>query len=152
MLGEGIVVHVVDTVMSFAAPLQLFTARADLLAYNGAVESADLGLSLGLEDDGGPASTSTDLTFFVPNDAAFQAIGSVVESVDQETLRQVLQYHILEDNIVFSPSITNTSVASLQGNDLVFSVTPDGEVFVNGAKIILANVILSNGVAHIIDS
>ncbi|SMQ47902.1 unnamed protein product [Zymoseptoria tritici ST99CH_3D1] len=152
MLGEGIVIHVVDTAMSFAPPLQLFTARADLLAYNGALEAADLGLDVGLEEDGGPVNTFTDITFLVPNDLAFQAIGSVVDSVDQATLAQVLEYHIIPDNIVFSPSITNASVASLQGNDLVFSVLPNGEIFVNGAKVLFANVILSNGVAHIIDS
>jgi hypothetical protein len=152
MLGEGIAIHVVDTAMSFAPPLQLFTARADLLAYNGAVEAADLGLDVGLEEDGGPASTSTDITFFVPNDVAFQAVGSAVERIDQEALTEVLQYHTIRDKIIFSPSITNTSVATLEGNDLVFSVLSNGDVFVNAAKIVFANVILSNGVAHIIDS
>jgi uncharacterized surface protein with fasciclin (FAS1) repeats len=63
----------------------------------------------------------------------------------------VIKYHVVQDNIVFSPSITNTSLTSAQGGELTLSVTEEGAIFVNNAKVILPNVILYEGVAHIVD-
>lgn len=86
-LGENIIIHKVDTALAFGAPLQLFTARAGYTALNGALEAVDnLGLQLGLTDDGGTAIGVSDLTVFVPMNEAFQLIGSVLEGADQETL------------------------------------------------------------------
>ena len=75
----------------------------------------------------------------------------MLATADQSTLQEVLKYHVIQDNIIFSPSITNTTVATIQGGDLAFSVTDNGSVFVNNAKVILPNVLLYEGVAHIID-
>jgi uncharacterized surface protein with fasciclin (FAS1) repeats len=41
---------------------------------------------------------------------------------------------------------------SFQGADLTFTVAEDGSAWVNGAKILFTNVLLFNGVAHIIDT
>lgn len=150
-LGPGIIIHKIDTVLSFGAPFQLFTARAGLLAMNAAVEAAELGLAFGEVDAGAPAVNISDFTIFVPDDAAFAAIGSVLAEADQETLRAVLGHHMIENNVIFSPSLGNVSVTSAQGVELVFTVLPDGSAWVNNARITLPNVILFNGVAHIID-
>lgn len=141
----------IDTVLSFNAPFLLFAAREGYAAFNGAIEAANVSLSLGLTDPAGAGESSTDLTFFVPQNSAFEAIGSVLADVDTATLTDVLEYHIIPNNIIFSPSISNTSVTSLQGAELQFTVLDDETIFVNGARIVLPNVLLSNGVAHVID-
>lgn len=41
-------------------------------------------------------------------------------------------------------------LTTLQGGRLTIR-TEDGEVYVNGARVILADVITSNGVVHVID-
>ncbi|CRK31825.1 hypothetical protein BN1723_014559 [Verticillium longisporum] len=151
-LGDGIIIHKIDTVLSFGAPFQLFTARAKLLAMNAAVEAAQLGLAFGETEADSPAVNISDFTIFVPNDAAFEAIGSVLQDADQETLQAVLSHHMIENNVIFSTALGNVTVPSAQGIDLTFTVLPDGTAWVNGAKILLPNVILFNGVAHIIDS
>lgn len=92
----------------------------------------------------------SDFTVFVPNDPAFEAIGSVLEGADLDTLREVLTYHIVDD-VVFSTDLANVSLPSLQGADLTFTVAEDGSAWVNGAKILFPNVLLFNGVAHVID-
>lgn len=150
-LGNGIIIHKIDTVLSFGAPFQLFTARAKLLAMNAAVEAAQLGLAFGETEADSPAVNISDFTIFVPNDAAFEAIGSVLQDADQETLQAVLSHHMIENNVIFSTALGNVTVPSAQGIDLTFTVLPDGTAWVNGAKILLPNVILFNGVAHIID-
>ena len=137
--------------LSFGAPLQLFTARSRLLAANAAIEAADLNLGLGLSEPGSNAKNLTDFTIFVPNDEAFEAIGSILESADLETLRAVLGHHIIENSVIFSTHLGNVTVPSMQGTDLTFTVLPDGTAWVNNAKITAPNAILFNGVAHIID-
>lgn len=53
--------------------------------------------------------------------------------------------------VLFGEDVTNASIESVQGNDLTLSVE-DGAVFVNSAKVVIPNIILTNGVAHVIDS
>ncbi|CAE7033923.1 hypothetical protein P3342_007187 [Pyrenophora teres f. teres] len=148
----GITIHKVDTVLSFGAPFQLFTYRAGYLAMNGALEAANLAIDFGLSGPDAVGLNISDFTIFVPTDEAFEAIGSVVDAADQKTLQEVLKYHIIPNNVIFSPSLGNVTVKSLQGEDLVFTVLDDGSAWVNGAKIVFANSILFNGVAHVIDS
>lgn len=88
----------------------------------------------------------------MPENAAFEAIGSVVASADQETLKEILSYHLIPNNVIFSPSLSNVSVKSLQGAELTFTVLPDGSAWVNNARITFPNNILYNGIAHVIDS
>ena len=150
-LGEGITIHKIDTVLSFGAPLQLFTYRSGYLAFNAAVEAAQLGIDVGLTGADIPGLNISDYTIFVPTDEAFESIGSVLESADLETLQSVLTYHIIPNNVIFSPSLGNVTVPSLQGTNLTFTVLPDGSAWVNQARIIYPNTILYNGIAHVID-
>lgn len=151
MLGDSVIIHKIDNPLRFGAPLQLFTRRDNLLAFNAALVTADLPYNFGnLDATSSDSLNVSDFTIFVPNDAAFEAIGSILESADLETLQAVLSYHLLED-VVFSTGLSNTTLPSSQGGDLTFTVAEDGSAWVNGAKIIYPNVVLFNGVAHIID-
>ncbi|KAI4853551.1 FAS1 domain-containing protein [Aureobasidium sp. EXF-8845] len=150
-LGEGITIHKVDTVFSFGAPLQLFTYRAGYRAMNAALEAANLGFDVGLSGPDQKGLNISDFTIFIPTDAAFQSIGSVLESADLATLQEVLKFHIIPNSIIFSPSLGNVTVPSLQGTNLTFTVLPDGSAWVNNARITFPNTILFNCVAHVID-
>jgi hypothetical protein len=151
-LGEGITIHKVDTVLSFGAPFQLFAYRAGYLAFNAALEAADLQFSFGLEGADFTGLNISDFTVFVPTDEAFKQIGSVLATADKQTLRKVLSYHFIPNSVIFSPSLGNVTVPSLTGDELTFTVLPDGSAWVNGARITFPNSILYNGVAHVIDS
>ncbi|CAD0016460.1 unnamed protein product [Aureobasidium pullulans] len=151
-LGEGITIHKVDTVFSFGAPLQLFTYRAGYLNMNAALEAANLGFDVGLSGPDQKGLNISDFTIFIPTNEAFEAIGSVLASADLETLQTVLKYHIIPNNVIFSPSLGNVTVTSLQGDNLTFTVLPDGTAWVNNARITFPNTILYNCVAHVIDT
>ncbi|KAK6850271.1 hypothetical protein PG995_014104 [Apiospora arundinis] len=152
-LGEGITIHKIDTALSFGAPLELFLYRAGYLALSGALEAAKLGISFGLTGaDDVQSLNISDFTILVPKDEAFRSIGSVVAAADTKTLQEVLKYHVIPNNVIFSPSLGNVTVKSLQGADLTFTVLPDGSAWVNNAKITFPNNILYNGIAHVIDS
>jgi uncharacterized surface protein with fasciclin (FAS1) repeats len=118
---------------------------------NAALEAAQLNIDFGLTGADIPGLNLSDYTVFVPTDAAFKSIGSVLETADIKTLQEVLKYHIIPNNVIFSPSLGNVTVKSLQGDDLVFTVLPDGSAWVNNARITFPNTILYNGVAHVID-
>lgn len=118
---------------------------------NAAFETAQLNIEFGLTGAESERLNLSDYTIFVPINAAFESIGSVLESADVETLQEVLKYHIVPNNVIFSPSLGNATVPSLQGTNLTFTVLPDGSAWVNNAKIIFPNNILYNGVAHVID-
>merc|ERR1711988_1992264 len=115
---------------------------------NVVVISGDLTVNFGDDADKMPIS---DFTIFIPNDAAFEAIGSVLEGADLETLQAVLTYHLVADNVVFSTALGNVSLPSYQGDDSTFTVAEDGSAWVNNAKIVFPNILLANGVAHVID-
>ncbi|CVL13615.1 uncharacterized protein FPRN_05038 [Fusarium proliferatum] len=150
-VGDSVIIHKVDKPLSFGAPLQLFTRRDNLLNFNAALNAADLPYNFGnLDRDSSTLANISDFTVFIPNDPAFEAIGSVLESADLKTLQEVLKYHIVDD-VLFSTDLANVSVPSLQGADLTFTVAEDGSAWVNGAKILFTNVLLFNGVAHVID-
>ncbi|KAH0344384.1 FAS1 domain-containing protein, partial [Aureobasidium melanogenum] len=151
-LGEGITIHKIDTVLSFGPPLQLFTYRAGYRAMNAALEAADLGFDVGLSGPDQKGLNISDFTIFIPTDAAFDSIGSVLESANLETLQEVLKFHIIPNNVIFSPSLGNVTVPSVQGDNLTFTVLPDGSAWVNNAKITFPNSILYNCVAHVIDT
>jgi hypothetical protein len=151
-LGEGITIHKIDQALNFGAPLQLFTFRAGYTAMNAALEAGDLGLDITLTGADTPGQNISDYTIFVPENDAFKNIGSVLETADLKTLQAVLKYHIIPSNVIFSPSLGNVTVKSLQGDDLVITVLPDGSAWVNNAKITFPNTILFNGVAHVIDA
>jgi uncharacterized surface protein with fasciclin (FAS1) repeats len=149
-LGPGITIHIIDQVLSFSPPFQLFTARAGYTAMNAALEAADLGFSFG-ETQGGAGLNISDFTVFVPTNEAFEDVGSVLASADMSTLQSVLKYHFIPNNVLFSTALGNVTVKSLAGEELTFTVLRDGSAWVNNARIVFANSILFNGVAHVID-
>jgi len=118
---------------------------------NAALEAGQLGIDIGLTGADIPGLNLSDFTIFIPNDVAFQNIGSVLETANLTTLQEVLKLHIIPNNVIFSPSLGNVTVPSLQGTSLTFTVLPDGTAYVNNAKIIFPNNILYNGIAHVID-
>lgn len=118
---------------------------------NAALEAAQLNIDIGLTGADISGLNISDFTIFVPNNEAFESIGSVIESADQPTLQEILKYHIIPSNVIFSPSLGNVTIPSLQGPDLTFTVLPDGSAWVNNARITFFNSILYNGIAHVID-
>lgn len=96
--------------------------------------------------------TVEDLTIFIPNNDAFVGAASAFANASEETLASVLKYHAVTGATVFASDIKNGTTKTLNGNELRLSVGTDGTVYVNNAKVVLPNIILSNGVAHIIDT
>ena len=96
--------------------------------------------------------TEPDVTVFIPSNEAFEAIADTVAGLTTEQLQQVLLKHIVTGAVVYSPSIPagETVVESALGEHLTITNT-DGAITVNDANVISADILLSNGVGHLID-
>ncbi|KAK5090412.1 hypothetical protein LTS08_002687 [Lithohypha guttulata] len=91
-----------------------------------------------------------DLTVFLPNNAAFQRIGGNLANLTVEQLAGIFAYHIVNGTVLYSTDIQNgTSVETTGGN--VTLTLQGSNVFVNNARVIRPNVLVANGVVHVID-
>ena len=99
----------------------------------------------------GAAALPTNLTAFIPNNAAFQAIGSMLGNISIQTLEAVVGYHIVPYVVDYSTLLKNGSTLTSSINETLTVYLEDGSVFVNSAKVILPNVLCSDGVVHVID-
>jgi len=95
-------------------------------------------------------------TVFAPSDAAFAKLpAGTVESLlaDKAKLTSILTYHVVSgkvmaDDIVKANGATPTTVNGLP----LDVVVRGGKVYVNGAQVVTADIVASNGVIHVIDA
>jgi hypothetical protein len=92
------------------------------------------------------------LTIFAPNNAAFQNISSALGNLTAEQAATILQYHVIAGTIAYSSTLANGSVPTLGGGNITITVDDDGAVFINRARVVVADVLIANGVLHILDS
>lgn len=93
-------------------------------------------------------------TVFAPTDEAFAALppgllDALLLPENKDTLVKILTYHVVP-GAVMAADVTDGDVATVEGQTVALS-TADG-VTVNGAKVIQADVVASNGVIHAIDA
>ena len=93
-------------------------------------------------------------TVFAPTNEAFAALPpGVLDKLllpeNKEALAKILTYHVLPA-AVMAADVTDGDVTTVEGEPVTLS-TADG-VTVNGAKVITADVVASNGVIHAIDA
>lgn len=114
--------------------------------------------------DGALAQPGT-YTVFAPTDDAFKAFGYVdaaaINAAPVDLLKTVLQYHVLSTRISASdiPTAVNTTQQTLAGLPLYVSKVTSASttsatsatISINGAHILQADGVASNGVIHAID-
>ena len=177
MLGEDVTISIMDgTVMVNDATVTV----ADIAADNGVVHVIDAVLlpptpevtptvaqiiadsevhgvlaavldSTGLDEAlAGPGP----FTVFAPTDAAFDALPPEVILgllMDNAALTNVLTYHVAGDSLTSGDLSDGQQITTLFGEDVTVSIM-DGTVMINDATVIVADLIGSNGVVHVIDA
>lgn len=91
-------------------------------------------------------------TVFAPTDAAFAKIPKAdLDALlkDKAKLTAVLTYHVVPGALM-SKDVKAGTVKTVQGSNL--TVTTDGGVAVNNAKVTSADIVADNGVIHVIDT
>ncbi|PNS14719.1 hypothetical protein CAC42_1741 [Sphaceloma murrayae] len=138
----GGVIHVIDQVLTLPANITVTATSAGLSSLAGALIQTEL-----LDD----VSDLDNITVFAPSNAAFQNIASVLSNATRETISSVLTYHVINSSVIFSTDLADgVQVPTLNGGSV--TINQEGSnFFVNGALISLPNVLVENGVVHVID-
>jgi uncharacterized surface protein with fasciclin (FAS1) repeats len=130
--GSGTVVEIASTTDGFST----------LVTAVGAADLVDT-----LNSDG-------PFTVFAPTDEAFAALpAGVLDALllpeNKDVLAKILTYHVVPGTVL-AADVTDGEVATVEGQNVTLS-TADG-VTVNGAKVVQADIVASNGVIHVIDA
>ena len=93
-------------------------------------------------------------TVFAPTNDAFAALpAGLVDKLlleeNKDVLVKILTYHVVS-GAVLAADVTAGEVPSVEGQNI--TVTTEGGVMVNNAKVIATDIIASNGVIHVIDA
>lgn len=93
-------------------------------------------------------------TIFAPNDAAFDQVPLATRDAvlgNTETLKKVLSYHAVSGKMTAQDLMAKESLDTLEGQSLSLAKDDDGNVTVDGARIITVDIMASNGVIHVIN-
>ena len=103
------------------------------------------------------ASADAQYTVFAPTDAAFGNFGEANPDLlaaaladPKGALTTVLTYHVVAGNYSSAELLEMGTVTTLQGEDLTITTRNDN-VFVNDARVVMADVPAKNGVIHAIN-
>ncbi len=101
-------------------------------------------------------STDGTYTVFAPTNTAFDgllaAIGQAsIDDIPEDVLKNVLQYHVFTAAAVEASAVTTGPITMANGEDADL-VSDSSGIFIEGAQVILGNVLGTNGVVHVIDS
>jgi uncharacterized surface protein with fasciclin (FAS1) repeats len=93
-------------------------------------------------------------TVFAPTDEAFAALPAgtlddLLKAENKEKLGKILSYHVVSGKVM-SADVKTGEVPTAAGAKLNAKVS-GGSVMINDAKVIKADVAVSNGVIHVID-
>ncbi len=149
ILTDNGVVHVIDAVLLPPADpntiLDIIVNSPDHNTLEAAVLAA--GLDGALSGDG-------PLTVFAPTDDAFAALPTgTVEALlnDIPLLTAILTYHAVGGQTLSTDLADGQKIATLNGADVTVTINANG-VFINNAKVTVADVLADNGVVHVIDA
>lgn len=142
------VIHVIDKVILPPTVVDIAIANANFSTLVAAVVKAGLVDAL---NAAGP------FTVFAPTnaafDAAFIALGvSGLDDLTAEALTPILLYHVVPDNVLASEVSTGIVPTLNTESNISITVSEQGVMLDNTAKVIATDVQGSNGVIHAIDN
>ncbi|KAI6377330.1 hypothetical protein MCOR25_002585 [Pyricularia grisea] len=140
---DGGVIHVIDHVLTVPpAPASALT-KLDLKSLAESLTKANLVKTV---------EELKDVTIFAPADSAFAKLVSTSSTMSTEQLSRVLTYHVVNGTVAYSNGLKDgQKVKTVNGQEVTVSVK-NGEVMVGNAKVITPDVLISNGVVHVIDN
>ncbi|WP_372794017.1 fasciclin domain-containing protein [Pontiella sp.] len=101
----------------------------------------------------GVLSEPGDFTVFAPTDDAFEMLGLTGDDLlAVPNLKEILLYHVLPTALDGEAVAAAVTLETLLGKDLEVYVEDGTNLFINSAKVIIADIEASNGIIHVIDA
>ncbi|KAK5942927.1 hypothetical protein PMZ80_003932 [Knufia obscura] len=136
-------VHIISQFLTLPQNVSATAVALNLTSAVGAIQTLNLTQQI---------DNTEDLTVFLPNNAAFQRVGGNLANLSTTDLANILSYHVVPGRVLYSTQIMNgSSVGTLsQGSNLTARLEGE-DVYINQARVIRPNVLVANGVIHVID-
>lgn len=101
-------------------------------------------------------SNAGPFTVFAPTDEAFSKVDkstldALMEDKNKSDLQNILQYHVTLSAIKAEQLQDGQTLGMVNGDNMTVSVK-DGKVILNNSATIIASVLASNGIVHVIDA
>lgn len=146
LVADNGVVHVIDAVL-------IPQTIVDIVVNSPVHETLeDAVIAAGLADD---LSADGPFTLFAPTDAAFSALpAGTLETLLQNpegTLKDILLYHAASGDVLSNELTDAQTITTLLGETVTVTINENG-VFINDAKVIVTDLVATNGIVHVIDA
>ncbi|WP_075590743.1 fasciclin domain-containing protein [Labilibacter marinus] len=151
VMADNGIIHIVDKVILPASIKDHAVANPALSSLTAAVVKAELAMTLDNDDN--------NFTVFAPTDDAFamllENLDATLDDLSKEDLTPILLYHVV-NAFVPAANVTTSYVNTLaMGQDNYLSINievgDNGVMINNKAKVVLTDVVTTNGVVHVID-
>jgi transforming growth factor-beta-induced protein len=144
LLFSGGVIQIIDSLLVPPGNITITSNEYNYTSFEGALFAAKV-----LDTD----LTTPNITIFAPANEAFQALGPAISDMTSDELAKIMDYHTLSNQVVYSTSFTNnTQFTTKEGGNLTISRTLNNGVFVNSAQLLAPDIMIANGVLHVIDN
>ncbi|KAF1947847.1 beta-Ig-H3/Fasciclin [Clathrospora elynae] len=139
----GGVIHIIDRLLVLPENAADTLSAASLTSLRGALNATDLVSTV---------NDTPNITVFAPSNEAIQDIGSALANLTTQQITDILTYHVVTTgDIGYSSKLKNgTTLKTANGNDLTVTIG-DGGIFVNNARVVTSDILIANGVLHVID-
>ncbi|GAA6061355.1 hypothetical protein JCM10212_004836 [Sporobolomyces blumeae] len=145
---QNLDIYLIDEVLSIPSNLTTTAQAAGLTSLVGALTQYAPSAVSSLDNTRG-------VTVFAPTNSAFEQAMSMIGSLNETTIANVLLNHVINGTVVYSPLVTNgLNATSAGGATLSFTTNSTGVYVMSGnvtAKIIRTDIPVENGVVHLID-
>jgi len=140
----GGVIHVIDSLLTVPESANATLTAAGLSSLRGALNATNLLATI---------NNTPNITIFAPSNAALQAVGGSLAGLSAQDQTNILTYHaVVGAQPGYSSGLTNgTVLKTVNGANLTVTIS-QGRVFVNGARVTTPDVLIANGVVHVIDA
>ncbi|EKD19413.1 beta-Ig-H3/Fasciclin [Drepanopeziza brunnea f. sp. 'multigermtubi' MB_m1] len=152
---RGGTLHIIDRVLTIPMPVSRVALDSNLrenadreclkkLALAGALRTSNLVYAF---------DNSRDLTILAPSNTAFQRIGSAASDLTNDTgaLRTILEYHVLNRTLGYAGRLRNRDYPSVMGSQVRVQME-NRRTFANSAQVVITDILVANGVMHVVDN
>lgn len=131
----GGTLHIVDSFLTLPQNISVDVVSLNLTDSAGAIEKANLAAQ---------GSQLSNVTAFIPNNAAWRAIANIAANLTVQQLQATLGYHLVPDVVMYSTDLTNMTLETLTQQNVTIT-NDNGTIFVNSARVVTPDILAFEG-------
>lgn len=146
---QGGIIHIVDNLLTPPSPIRQTALNFQLNSFLGGLFETHIMPKL---------SGEKNVTIFAPTDHSLRYVGGSLENADDETLENIMAYHVVPNQVISSTHLANgtkleTMAKDSSGNPEMIVVRQlTNNLYINSAQVQQTDILLANGIMHIISN